>query len=159
MTGMGPRAIVMRAPCVSCCCTDGVVIERNGQDTVRCVGCDKFQYNAPRTETGRAQRTNETVHAGIKAGQRSRILMRAMSRCERCGAHGPDTILHVGHILSVEYGLRFSVPDEELNHDENLMCLCESCNLGMGPEPMSLRVALSILRARISWLKQKGGAS
>lgn len=159
MTGVGPRSIEMRAPCVACGCTDGVVLERNGQDTVRCTGCDKFQYNAPRTETGRAQRSNATVHDGIKPSQRARIIARALARCEHCGATGPGTILHVGHILSVEYGLRFGVPDEELNHDENLLALCEACNLGMGCEPMPLRLAVAILRARIAWTKRRGGAA
>lgn len=152
MSEEGPRHIVMRAPCAHCEGTDGLVVERNGQDTVRCLACDRFAYNAPRTETGRRVRSHETVHGGVKPKQRSRILDRAGCRCERCGASGAGVVLHVGHIISVDYGLRFGLADAELNHDENLMCLCEACNLGMGPEPMPLRVAIAVLRARIAWL-------
>jgi 5-methylcytosine-specific restriction endonuclease McrA len=146
--------IVMRAPCKACSDTDGVVAEVNGQDTVRCATCNRFQYNAPRTETGRAERTVTTVHNGIKPKQRAKIIMRAGAKCEYCGARGD---LHVGHILSVEAGLNYGIGDDLLNHDENLLALCPECNLGMGHEPMSLRLAVAILRARISWAKKHEG--
>lgn len=74
--------------------------------------------------------------------------MRASSKCEVCGARDR---LHVGHIVSVEVGLHFGLTEVELNDDENLLCLCEECNLGMGAEPMPMRVAIVVLRARISW--------
>jgi 5-methylcytosine-specific restriction endonuclease McrA len=148
------RKILMREPCLGCTNTHGVVTEVNGQDTVRCEHCNRFQYNAPRTETGRAQRTVTTVHNGIKPKQRARVIMRAGAKCEYCGARGD---LHVGHILSVEVGLNYGIADELLNHDENLLALCPECNLGMGHEPMSLRLAVAILRARISWAKKHEG--
>ena len=144
----------MRAPC-ECGSELGYLKESNGQDIVRCVSCDRYQYCAPRTETGRAQRTGATVHAGIKPSQRSRILSRGNHACERCHAHG--VVLHVGHIISVDSGLRFGMSDAELNDDENLMCLCETCNLGMGPEPMPLRNAIAVLRARLAWARENPG--
>lgn len=140
--------MTMRNPCVSCGGIAGVVREVNGQDTVRCEACGTFAYNAPRVETGRAQRSVSTVHAAIKPKQRSRILARASAKCEVCGAHGR---LHVGHIVSVMVGLRFGMTEDRLNDDENLMALCEECNLGQGAEPMSLPLAIAVLRARISW--------
>jgi len=146
--------INMRALCKECADHIGVVAEVNGQDAVRCRTCNAFQYNAPRTETGRAPRTVTSVHNGIKPKQRARILMRAGARCEYCGSRDS---LHVGHILSVEAGLEFGVETDMLNHDENLLALCAECNLGMGHEPMSLRLAVSILRARISWAKKHEG--
>lgn len=136
---------LMRAPC-RCGGTHGRVVERNGQDTVR--SCDAHCYNAPRTETGREQRSVTTVHASIKPKQRARILDRASGRCEVCGARGN---LHVGHILPVAEGLAAGLSDADINHDENLMCLCEECNLGWGPVPMPLRLAVVVLRARITW--------
>lgn len=138
----------MRAPCPNCGATAGVVLERKGQDTVRCLACDRWCYNAPRTETGRAVRSTSTVHAAIKPKQRARILMRASSKCEVCGARG---ILHVGHIISVDVGLQFGLDETLLNDDENLLCMCEQCNLGLGDEPMPLRVAIAVLRARVTW--------
>lgn len=147
--------IDMRSPCKSCGGVAGIVLERNGQDTVRCVLCGVFAYNAPRVETGRAQRSVSTVHAAIKPKQRSRILARASAKCEVCGAHER---LHVGHIVSVVVGLSYGMTEETLNDDENLMALCEECNLGQGAEPMSLPLAIAVLRARISW-RNRGGTS
>lgn len=144
---------LMRSPCAKCGETEGRVIERNGQDTVRCRECDAFQYNAPRVETGRAVRSATTVHDAVRPKQRARILMRAGAKCEVCGARGE---LHVGHIVSVSAGLACGVPDEDLNHDENLLALCPACNLGMGAEPMPLRVAIAVMRTRISWLRKQG---
>lgn len=138
----------MRKPCPECSGTTGRIVERNGQDTVRCTGCSRFQYNAPRVETGREQRSVTTVHEAIRPKQRARILSRASARCEVCGARGN---LHVGHIVSVVVGLNFGLTEAELNDDENLMCLCEECNLGQGKEPMPLRLAIVVLRARIAW--------
>ena len=147
-----PRDIELRKLC-SCGCARGTVTETGGQDVVRCLACERYQYNAPRTETGRKRRTVQTTHAAIKPKQRSRIIERASSRCERCGKGAGACTLHVGHILSVDIGHRYGIEDELLNDDENLMCLCDECNLGMGAEPMSLRLAVLILRARVSWAK------
>jgi 5-methylcytosine-specific restriction endonuclease McrA len=149
MMDAGDRTyITMRSACARCGSSGGEIIDRNGQDTVRCGGCGTFQYNAPRTETGKRQRSVTTVHNGIKPGQRARILSRATGRCELCGSRGN---LHVGHILSVDAGVTYGLADAEINHDENLMALCEECNLGFGAEPMPLRVAIAVLRARIAW--------
>lgn len=141
----------MRAPCPKCDGTLGRIVEKNGQDTVRCIGCNHYCYCAPRVETGRARRSVSTVHKAIKPGQRARILNRAGAKCEVCGARGN---LHVGHIVSVDVGLNFGLTELELNDDENLLCLCEECNLGMGSEPMPMRVAIVVLRARIAWRDQ-----
>ena len=144
------RTHSLRAPCRYGCGNEllGYIRPAGGQDVVRCARCDKAQYNAPKTETGKRARTVSTVHAAIKPKQRSRILERATGRCERCGARDR---LHVGHMLSVKAGLDMGLTEAELNHDENLCALCEECNLGQGAEPMSLRLAIAILRARITW--------
>jgi 5-methylcytosine-specific restriction endonuclease McrA len=141
-------SIEMRAPCVDCGGIAGEVRGVNGQDTVRCAGCGRFAYNAPRVETGKRQRSVSTVHAAIKPKQRMRILERAGAKCEVCGARSN---LHVGHILSVSAGLTYGLDESLLNDDENLLCLCEECNLGQGAEPMSLPLAIAVLRARVSW--------
>lgn len=138
----------MRSPCTGCGGTEGVVIRRGMQDTVRCRGCQRFQYNAPRTETGERRVSVVTVHNGIKPKQRARILDRANGRCEVCGGR---MHLHVGHIVSVKVGLGMGVEESILNDDENLMALCAECNLGRGHEPMPLRLAVAVLRARVSW--------
>lgn len=143
--------MIMREPCRVCGGLEGSILEKTGQDTVRCVACDAWVYNAPRVETGRKQRSVTTVHAAIKPKQRMRILDRASSRCEVCGSRGNLHVGHVGHIVSVVAGLNYGMTEVELNDDENLMAMCEECNLGQGAEPMSLRLAMVVLRARIAW--------
>lgn len=139
----------MRKPCTKCNGTIGVVSEVNGQDTVRCLACNAFCYNAPRTETGRAVRTVTTIHKGVKPKLRARILERDGHRCVLC--HADDVPLHVGHVVSVDAGLTAGLSDAELNDEENLIAQCEECNLGQGAQPISLSVAIRILKARISW--------
>lgn len=149
MTGPIDRdRFAMRKPC-RCGSTTGYLIEVNGQDTVRCLACQTFCYNAPRTETGREQRSVTTIHNGIKPKQRAQIIARDGHQCIWC--HTKDAPLHVGHIISVDAGLTFGLSDADINSDENLVAVCEECNLGMGAEPMPLRTAIALLRARISW--------
>lgn len=145
----------MRKPCL-CGSELGYLTEVSGQDTVRCIACDKHCYNAPRTETGRAQRTVGTVHSRVKPKLRRRILERDGDRCVLC--HAIDVPLHVGHIVSVDAGLAVGLTDDEINDEENLIAQCEECNLGQGAQPISLSVAIRILKARISWRNKTEGA-
>ncbi len=138
----------MRKPC-KCGGTFGAITEVNGQDTVRCKSCNRHCYNAPRTETGREQRSVTTVHNGIKPKLRSRILQRDGHACVLCRAI--DVPLHVGHIVSVDAGMATGLTDAEINDEENLIAQCEECNLGQGSQPIPLSVAIRILKARISW--------
>ena len=135
----------LRDPC-ACGSSVGTILTKNGQDTVRCLGCDRWQYNAPKTETGRKARSVSTVHEAIKPAQRARIILRSSGFCELCGASGN---LHVGHIVSVDDGLAHGLSDREINDDENLATMCEECNLGLGAQTLPLRLAISILRARL----------
>lgn len=144
----------MRAPCSQCLHDRGRIIERNGQDTVRCLACDKHCYNAPRTETGREVRSVTTIHNGVRPKQRSRILERDGFRCVLCRTD--DQRMHVGHIVSVEAGFSIGLTDAEINDEENLIAVCEECNLGQGKQPIPLRVAIAILKARISWRDREG---
>lgn len=139
---------VPREPCKRCGCDKAFIAPAGGQDVVRCWLCRYAMYNAPRTETGKEPRTSATVHRAIRSSQRARVLARGTGRCELCGARGD---MHVAHIVSVAVGLNIGLTDAELNDDENLVALCSDCNLGQGAEPMSLRLAVAILRARIAW--------
>lgn len=143
------EALLMRNPCPRCDHRTGRIETRNGQDCVFCQQCGAFQYNAPKTETGRAERTVTTVHNGIKPKQRARVLFRANGACEVCGAiPGPDVQLHVGHVISVNDGLRHGYAEADLNNDENLIASCGECNLGMGSETMPIRMFMRILWVR-----------
>lgn len=139
----------MRKPCIKCGGTLGVLLEVGKQDTVRCLACNTHCYNAPRTETGRAQRSVTTVHKAIKPKLRAKILTRDCHRCVLC--HAVNVPLHVGHVVSVDAGMAVGLTDEQINDEENLIAQCEECNLGQGAQPLSLGLAITILKARISW--------
>lgn len=135
----------LRAPCKECGIETGYIVTRNGQDVVRC-DQGHYQYNAPKTETGRKPRTVSTVHEAIKPKQRARILLRANGRCELCGDNGN---MHVGHLISVKRGLEHGMTETDLNSDENLCCMCDQCNLGVGKEPVPIRFAVALAMARL----------
>ena len=136
---------LMRKPC-QCGHPEGRIETRNGQDCVFCAGCDRFQYNAPKTETGRAPRTVSTVHEAIRSKTRARVLLRANRTCELCGKGGN---LHVGHLLSVAHGIAQGLTELELNSEENLAAFCDECNLGLGEETVPLRLAVAMVLARV----------
>jgi 5-methylcytosine-specific restriction endonuclease McrA len=142
---MSESTFTMREPCRRCDCSAGYIETRNGQDCVFCSACGKHSYNAPKTETGREARSVSSVHNGIKPKQRSRIIERATGRCELCGAKGN---LHVGHLVSVVYGVAKGLTDSEINSDENLAAMCDECNLGIGANPVPLRLAVAMVMAR-----------
>ncbi|MDG4821270.1 hypothetical protein O7635_05310 [Asanoa sp. WMMD1127] len=52
INGPGVRDYLMRRPCTACGCALGVIKRKAGQDVVRCQGCNRYQYCAPRSETG-----------------------------------------------------------------------------------------------------------
>lgn len=146
----------MRRPCVKCGCLDGRIESRNHQDCVFCLDCGAFQYNAPRTETGKEQRTVSTVHENVKPSVRSEILARDGFACIFC--HKRDRDLHIGHILSVKSALELEksgwltrpFTDEMINSTENLAAMCEECNLGLGRETVPLYLIIGIFLDRIA---------
>lgn len=143
--------ITMRTECkYGCGVTDGYIETKNGQDMVRCSVCNKHQYNAPKTETGRESRSVQTTHNAIKPKQRSRIVERANCHCERCGKSAERSVtgLQVGHILSVEEGHKQGLPDDIINSDENLIAECDECNLGHGRGVLPVRLLVALLLAR-----------
>jgi 5-methylcytosine-specific restriction endonuclease McrA len=148
MDGDSRKPIVMREPCRGCGCPDGYITETGAQDVVRCADCNRFCYNAPRTETGKKVRTVQTVHEAIKPKLRARVIERATGRCELCGKGAAEGPLHVGHLVSVEQGLTNGLTELELNNEENLAAMCAECNLGQGKQTISLRTAIVILMSR-----------
>jgi hypothetical protein len=138
----------MRAPCV-CGNTTGFVDTRNGQDCVFCDQCRKFQYNAPKVETGREQRSLKTTHDLITPSTRAKVLLRASGRCELCGKkETTENGLHVSHLLSVDTGMNHGLTEADLNCEDNLCCLCAECNIGMGKVNMPLRLVVALLKGR-----------
>ena len=135
----------LRAPCRYCGGTTGYLVPKGGQNCVYC-GCGRLAYNAPKVETGEATRSITSVHEALRPKQKARILERATARCELCGNAG---IVHVSHLLSVKDGMALGLTEAELNSDENLACLCECCNLGMGDLSFSPRLYIALLQRRL----------
>jgi len=122
----------LRKPCKRCGSENGRLNPVNGQDTVRCADCGRFQYNAPKTETERAPR-RVSSRPNISPSQRARIFMRDGNKCTRCGKGVGDVAtitLHVAHLISVEDDTKYGVPAEVLHSEDNLATQCEECNLG-----------------------------
>jgi len=137
----------MRKQCRDCGCRDGLIVAKGHQDTVYCADCGLYNYNAPRTETGRPRQSLRT-RPEIRPSQRKRILERDNSTCLRC--HHSDRPLVVAHWISVHDGKALGLSEAELFHDENLLALCGECNAGQGRETLPLRFMATVLRVRIA---------
>lgn len=141
----------LRATC-GCGSLEGYLDPRNGQDCVFCARCHRFQYNAPKIETGKKERSVQTTHELVTPSKRAGVLERASARCELCGT---SSNLHVSHIISVSDGYAVGLSDEDINSSENLACLCEECNLGMGRRSFSPRIYAILLHRRLAVLEMK----
>ena len=137
--------MAMRAPCPGCGCAHGTIITKNGQDTVRCVECDQYCYNAPRTETGREPRSLRT-RPNVRPSQRARILLRDNGACFLC--HRNDVALDVGHLISVHDGKLLGMSEAELDSDDNLVAMCAACNSGLSSATVPPRLLAAALWAR-----------
>lgn len=152
----------MRKPCAVCGCPTGRIETKGQQDCVFCSECGKFQYNAPRTETGKETRAVTTIHNGISPKQRARILTRDGFACIIC--HNHNAPIQVGHLLSVKAAfslheagmLAKPLTDEQINSDENLAAMCEECNSGLGASTVPLYLLMGIFLARLK-LQRKAG--
>ncbi len=118
----------LRKPCL-CGCPDGQITTRNGQDVARCQKCDLFQYNAPKLETGRAQRSLAT-RPGITPSQRARIFAVHDNACIVCGRRPPDVELVLAHIISREIADRYGMLDALIDSEFNLAPMCPEDNSG-----------------------------
>jgi len=140
----GPQTIEMRNPC-PCGCIDGLIITKNGQDTVRCAQCNRYAgYNAPRAETGRPRRSLRT-RPKISPSQRARIILRDGCACVQC--HRRDELV-IGHAVSLRDGYAHGVSDRLLYSDANLVALCAECNSGLGGDSIPTHRLLLILSLR-----------
>ena len=138
----------MRSPCSKCGSTLGTIKPTGVQDCVYC-DCGKFQYNAPRVETGKEVRSVQTTHKLITPAVRAKVLLRASGRCELCGRTETSAAgMHVGHILSVEHGMAQGLTEVELNAETNLCALCAECNIGMGSINLPIRLIVAMLKGR-----------
>jgi 5-methylcytosine-specific restriction endonuclease McrA len=123
-------------------------IRPNGPHLERvCQACGKHNGFAKKKPE---DKRSATLRGNIKPNQRSRIIQRAKTRCECCGrpASATGVGLHVGHVVSIDAGVKAGVSLEVLNSDENLIAECEECNLGHGRAPLPMAVFIAILMTR-----------
>jgi 5-methylcytosine-specific restriction endonuclease McrA len=144
----------MRETCRQCGNATGYIETRGGQDCVFCGQCGRFQYNAPRAETGREVRSLRT-RPDLAVGQRTRILDRDGGRCVLC--HSADRPLDVGHLVSVAEGREFGLTDDELFSDENLAAMCAPCNSGYSARSVNPRLVAASVRAAIARSARRAG--
>lgn len=135
----------LRTPCAHCGSNEGRIEPRGGQNCVFCAGCNRHLYNAPKSETGEKTRSIRT-RPEIKPSQRARVLDRDSHRCVSCGS--TDRALHIGHLVSVDAGIKLGMTESDLYDDENLATICEECNLGMGSRSVNPRLMWRLLQAR-----------
>lgn len=140
----GPQTITMRNPC-RCGCINGLIITKNGQDTVWCAQCNRYAgYNAPRTETGRPRRSLRT-RPKISPSQRARVILRDGCACVKC--HRRDELV-IGHVVSLRDGYAQGMSDKLLYSDANLVALCAECNSGLGGDSIPPHRLLLIFSLR-----------
>jgi len=126
---LGSTPYESRQPCPKCGGVDGLLAEVGGQNIVRCRSCRTYIYAAPKHETGQRPRTVATARKDIKPGQQARIFERDGAACVLC--HRTEQ-LTMGHVLSIKEAQELGEVGPFLNSDENLLTMCEACNLGLG---------------------------
>ena len=144
------QVIQLRNACRFCGCETGQVKTRGGQDCVFCEACCGWQYNAPKVETGRKQRSLKTTHELITPSIRWRVIERANGVCESCRCSPPASVgLQVGHVVSVEDGHKVGLTDQQINSVENLIAQCPECNSGASSRTLPIWMYVAILKARV----------
>ena len=73
---------------------------------------------------GPAAKPKRGRRKALSAKTRFEVFKRDKFTCQYCGAHPPQVLLHVDHIIAVAAG--------GSNDEGNLVTACEPCNLGKG---------------------------
>jgi|TARA_R100000093_G_scaffold68986_1_gene40930 5-methylcytosine-specific restriction endonuclease McrA len=111
--------------------------------------CDNGHYIkfVSKKELGIAQRSVRS-HPDIAPNIHYKVMERAGGMCELCGSHSDEFPLHVDHILSIYDAKNMDIEIRIYESMDNLMALCEECNLGKGRTSLSPRVYAALLNRR-----------
>ena len=139
---IGPL-VPLREPCNECGCIEGTITTKGGQDVLYCANCRRYQYCAPRTETGRATRTLRRT--AIPPSKRARVFARHHNACVGCGAHPPTVELVIGHLVPRDEAINLGLPEHLADHDLNLAPMCPECNSGIGKNPIAIGLMYRLL--------------
>lgn len=118
----------LRDPC-KCGGSHGYITPRNGQDLAYCSDCGTWQYNVPRTESGRKPRTLAT-REGLTVAQRAQVLDTYGHACIYCGKRPPEVRLEMEHMIPRELAKKHGVLDDLIDSIHNLAPACPECNSG-----------------------------
>lgn len=78
---------------------------------------------------------------------RFEVFKRDSFTCQYCGKSAPDVVLHIDHIVPVKEGGK--------NDITNLVCSCESCNMGKGAIKLSDDSAVKKEKKQLDELNEK----
>ncbi len=128
-------------------CGDDVGLVQRGPIHIKlvCAGCGAYQKFLSKSDLGEQPRSLTPRGECIKPKQRARILVRDGGRCMLCG--GTEN-LTAGHILSHADGLDHGLDEDLIDSDDNLMCMCERCNSGLGRSSLPLYLAEALIARR-----------
>lgn len=139
------NTFTLREPC-QCGGAHGYITPKNGQDLARCFDCGTWQYNVPRTESGRRQRSLST-REGITPSQRARILDTHGHACIYCGKRPPEVRLELEHMVPRELAEKHGVLDDLIDSVHNLAPACPECNSGQRAVTFNARSVALMVRA------------
>lgn len=74
---------------------------------------------------------------------RFEVLRRDNHTCRYCGAHAPDVVLHVDHVIPVALG--------GTDEPSNLVAACKDCNLGKASVPADATVVADVRSEDLRW--------
>jgi 5-methylcytosine-specific restriction endonuclease McrA len=144
--------------CVHCGCTTGYIVPGELHVGLYCDNCTSWQRWVSKRDAGVSTRSLRSQR-GIAPSLRERVFARDGHRCVRCGVGASAARLVVGHIVSVRDGLELGMNDDKLYSFENLCCMCEECNAGLGAASLAMPDALRIYHRWLLNEKRMGGAS
>lgn len=144
-----PDSFDMSKTCKHCGSSRGTPNMDGVHERVNCAKCGRYVYFRGKVESGRKKRSVSTVHDGLRTSTKAKVKLRSNGMCELCGKSFSESPCHVSHVISVNAGLAHGLTETELNDAENLVALCEECNIGLSDTTLPVRFVARVLRCRV----------
>lgn len=123
--------------CRARCQRSAMVITWNGRHlAMNCLKCKQWHKFISHASIGITGTRKDKRTINVKAKQRFRILQRDNFTCQACGITSKHEILHVDHKTSIKEATTAGWTEKQINDDNNLWTLCETCNLGKGSQSL-----------------------
>lgn len=108
----------------------GYINENHVQDVLRCICCDTYWKNIPKTDSGRAVRMLTNGASRQYKKSRVKVLTRD-TYCEICNTAFNDKLgkqKHCGHIVSRKDAINLGMLESCIDHEDNMAAMCSECN-------------------------------